>query len=320
MGAAGYIGAAAVFTAIALLMSALGFATDFWQYNVVDRAALKTSTVKAVGENINTNPEYFTRNQGLFRECFPGNDTTFLDSLDQSRLLDGYCVYVDLRWTETIATTANESEDYWARLHLLRAWIVFLGLSLVFLLAACISGAVACWKTSEGVARTSGFLVFVAAFFLAGAMAFFHGAEYLEKNIIQDTSKTEIYNVWPNDLKIATARKYGWSYIVTWTGFACSAVGGILYLVAASKISEKRWREKRVTHVYDNYSSTGTKYPPPERDFRGNGHVQDYPRESRAVQDYPRESRVVQDYPRESRDYRTMPEQRGPPADDYYYQ
>ncbi len=74
MGATLMLTFATIWTAASLILVALSFATDHWIDFNVDRDAM-VAQGKVTSNNFNNNPLYFTRYRGLFRTCYPGNET-----------------------------------------------------------------------------------------------------------------------------------------------------------------------------------------------------------------------------------------------------
>jgi len=274
------LGFATVATAIALLLVAVSFSTDQWIVDVVNRDQIRKSAVgdAALNTSLYKYPYYHTRHTGLFRTCFPGTDNKFLDQYSASQIVDGNCLYVDYEIPEKQASL-QYSSDYWARIHLMRAQFAFFVVALLFLVIACISGAVGCWRLSSTVVKVTGLIAFIAAFFTAAGMAFFHGAEYLERNKIK-TNTGEFYPEWPKVLSQNTVRSYGWSYILGWIGMVFAAIAAILFLVAGYSIQNKH-RKGQEKVPYDDYTMQSRNksydymehqrgpYPGPRDDFYG---------------------------------------------------
>ena len=74
MGATIRLGFATVMTAISLLLVALAFSTDHWLDYTVDRQSIRAAG-GVTEQELSDNELYFTRNRGLFRTCYPGNET-----------------------------------------------------------------------------------------------------------------------------------------------------------------------------------------------------------------------------------------------------
>ena len=66
------LGFAAFFTLAGLACVAISFSTDYWIVTTVDRDQLRDEGVSA---DILAMRIAFTRNRGLFRTCFDGNET-----------------------------------------------------------------------------------------------------------------------------------------------------------------------------------------------------------------------------------------------------
>lgn len=61
-----------VFTILTVIFVAISFGTDYWLDYTVDRSSFPD----ALKNDDKNNGRYtFSRNRGLFRECYPGNDT-----------------------------------------------------------------------------------------------------------------------------------------------------------------------------------------------------------------------------------------------------
>lgn len=67
---------ATLFVTGALLCVALSFATDHWIDTTVQRTDIKAKAQQDAALMAKLNdPLYFSRNRGLFRTCYPGNET-----------------------------------------------------------------------------------------------------------------------------------------------------------------------------------------------------------------------------------------------------
>ena len=58
---------------------------------------------------------------------------------------------------------------------------------MVALLVGVVVSSVGCWYISPKFFRVAGLVVFIGAFFVALGMACFHGADYLEREKIDET-------------------------------------------------------------------------------------------------------------------------------------
>ncbi|XP_062602882.1 transmembrane protein 178B-like [Saccostrea cucullata] len=215
---------------ITIVFLAVSFATDHWLEFKVDRSKF------TVGNEFDRVAH--TRYRGIFRECYPGNDTEFLSR--SKDVVDNYCFNIDYDVPES--HTSNPSTEFLARIHLSRCFLAFYVVALVVFLLAFIFGlVVCCWRRSKW-AYIAGLCAYIAAFATAAAIAFFHGAEYLERNKIED--KDIFYSQWPAPLQSATTRSYGWSYILGWVGMILAALSATFYSVAGCYIGGERYDDK----------------------------------------------------------------------------
>lgn len=237
---------ATIFGPITLVFIAVSFGTDNWLEFNVDRSKL---TIDEKG-NFDSSRYTHTRNRGLFRECYPGNDTAFLDK--SQGVVDGYCFNINYELPEN----RNVSDDFLSRIHLLRLFLAFYIISLVFFVAAYVFGLIlCCWRVSRW-AYIAGLCAYISAFSVAAAIAFFHGAEYLERNKL---TEAEFYNAWSSTIKAATRRNYGWSYALGWVGMILAALTATFYSLAGCYITSARYEDRE---RFDKDPSTrGRDYP-----------------------------------------------------------
>ncbi|XP_041362281.1 transmembrane protein 178B-like [Gigantopelta aegis] len=220
---------------ITLVFIAVSFGTDNWLVYTVKSDVSKTNPSN---KPLAVQMVYHSRNQGLFRICYPGNDTKFLDNAQG--VVDRYCFNVDYEVPETVS---NPSDEYMARIHLNRLWLAFYIVAIVTFICAYIFGLVlCCWRISRW-AYVAGLCAYIAAFSVAAAIAFFHGAEYLERNKI--TGYEQFYQGWPSTLKDGTNRKYGWSYIIGWVGMILAAFTATFYSLAGCYITSGHYEDSR---------------------------------------------------------------------------
>ncbi|XP_076072465.1 uncharacterized protein LOC143044373 [Mytilus galloprovincialis] len=240
------------FTILTLIFVAISFATDYWISYTVKRDNLPNLVKNAEA----TNGRYtFSRNRGLFRECYPNASDAFL-SAQSADVSDGECFKVDLDIPD--ATADSLTNHYISRIHLLRSCIAFIAVGLFLILVTFIVGLIplSCSRRSKW-AFTAGFLAFLVAFFVAGGMAFFHGAEYLEKRKITDSidgDKIMFYQSWPDDIKINTDSDYDWSYALGWVGVGCAIITAIFYVIAGFYVGDERYEDRE---YLDKSSSRG---------------------------------------------------------------
>ncbi|XP_064611235.1 uncharacterized protein LOC135475313 [Liolophura sinensis] len=234
-----------------LLFYALSFSTDYWVSYTVDRTQLPKD-LRTQSRSEKSLRFYHSRNRGLFRECVQGNETDFVD--DNSGSLDINCFNVN--YEPEIKTVSDRySGQYWARLHLLRCHLAFLAIGLVTYTVAFVVGMVICCKRHPGFLKAAGLFAFTSAFSTAAAIAFFHGAEYIERNTITDRSDGEqFYQNWPKELKDASSRRYDWSYILGWTGMILAAICAVCYIIAAWMLKSEQKMEDSDEILKHRYS------------------------------------------------------------------
>lgn len=231
---------------IVLVLMAVSFATDFWLEFDVNRNQLSTTTRTASTANHIMARYTHTRNRGLFRECYPGNDTLFLENRgpNEEEVIDRYCFWVRYEIPEE-GSNGDWETDFLSRIHLMRCWLAFFILAMVIFLVAYIFGLVlCCWRQSKW-AYVAGLCAYIGAFATAASIAFFHGAEYLERNKItqMDPYQGFFYLKWTAEVQAATDRSYGYSYIIGWIAMVFAALTATFYSVAGCYIGSERYEK-----------------------------------------------------------------------------
>ncbi len=117
------LGSAIVFSFISLVLVCLGFATDYWQEITVNRENLRSISA-AIGADFETDPNYFGRHRGIFKVCYRGTETVFLDNNDD--LVSGNCLWIEGLSFNSDQSTTNFEDEYEIRNHLIRAQLVSL--------------------------------------------------------------------------------------------------------------------------------------------------------------------------------------------------
>lgn len=227
---------------VTLVFMSVSFGTDHWLEFRVDRSKLSTGQ-RSSSETNQAEARYMhTRDRGIFRECYPGNDTKFLDAAVDK--VDGYCF--DIKYTQPDDVT-NPRGDYMTRLHLSRCFLAFYIVAITLFVLAYVFGLILCCLRVSRWAYIAGLCSYSAAFSIAAAIAFFHGAEYIERNKLDDRSRIEemeFYSQWPAELKGATDRQYGWSYALGWVGMILAALTATFYSLAGCYITGERYEDK----------------------------------------------------------------------------
>ncbi|KAK3579466.1 hypothetical protein CHS0354_028273 [Potamilus streckersoni] len=247
-----------------LVFLAISFSTDHWLDFTVNRKNIQEPSLTDPGDKLRRAKWTHTRHRGIFRECYPGNDTAFFELVQHSDdpVIDGYCYYVVLAIPKG---TDGHSPEYFSRLHLTRCHLAFYVVALFFFLLAYLFGLVLCCRRLTWVANTAGFFAYLAGFSTAAAIAFFHGAEYLERNKItdEDPIKGQFYLNWGPYVQNNTDRSYGYSYILGWVGMVLAAITATFYCIAGCYISGERYEELEKTRPLEYMDRTYHMMVPP---------------------------------------------------------
>jgi hypothetical protein len=255
---------ATLFTIASLALLAVSFGTDDGVVVTVKRNSLTPD---------NTISLYFSRNRGLFRTCYKGEPKLFLDNRDD--VLDGNCLR---QHGYEIGGSREETIDYGSnydlRIHLMRTHVACFILGLFFYSVAVIVSLFGIYKMKFSLLQVTSVLVFVAAFFAAAGMAFFHGYDYIEKNKfdltlgggkgVDDDIKEDLYSYWKeayplidNNSKLA----YGYSYMLGWISVGLGGIAGMLFIcsafnqrdkVKAERRKERKMKKKELEYQGDN--------------------------------------------------------------------
>ncbi|CAL1527483.1 unnamed protein product [Lymnaea stagnalis] len=219
---------------ITLVFMSVSFGTDHWLEFRVDRSKL-TALVK---NDQALDRVTHSRDRGLFRECYPGNDTAFLERA--VGVVDGYCFNINYDMPED---SDPKSDNFISRIHLNRCFLAFFIIAIVVFVLAYVFGLILCCLRVSRWAYIAGLFCYTSAFSLAAAIAFFHGAEYIERNKL--TEKL-FYPQWSTDLRSATDRNYGWSYALGWVGMILAALAATFYSLAGCYITSERYEDREV--------------------------------------------------------------------------
>lgn len=269
---------------IVMVLLAVSFATDHWLEFDVDTEDLSVAVRNARESSVLMARYTHSRNRGIFRECYPGNDTQFLENIGNydGDVYDKHCFRIYFTIPDEVAGQGDWSDDYLARIHLIRCWLAFYILALVVFLAAYVFGLlICCWRQSRW-AYIAGLCAYIAAFSTAAAIAFFHGAEYLERNKItqEDPYMGKFYIAWDSQTQKATDRTYGYSYIIGWIAMVFAAFTATFYSVAGCYIGGERYSEKEYYEKGRSREYLERSYPmpleTPHKDYYY-GHQGGYP-------------------------------------------
>ncbi|BFZ03177.1 hypothetical protein BsWGS_06216 [Bradybaena similaris] len=233
---------ATVLGPITMVFMAVSFGTDHW---LEFRVNYDKITNKTKFTDKNTGRYYLSRDRGMFRECYP--DTKGQDfTRDMQGVVDGYCFNLNY---DRPSDNTQRSENYMTRLHLNRCFLAFFIIAIVVFLLAYVFGLVLCCMRVSRWAYIAGLCAYTSAFSLAAAIAFFHGAEYIERNKLNGREKVgelEFYPSWDQDLKSATERSYGWSYALAWVGMILASLAATFYSLAGCYLTSDRYEDREI--------------------------------------------------------------------------
>ncbi|XP_064643565.1 uncharacterized protein LOC135497653 isoform X2 [Lineus longissimus] len=255
------LGIGVLLTVMAVLCFGLSFSTDYWAMWNVDRTALKTYATanpsSDIATNLNTQKLYFTRYYGLWRTCYPGNETYQFLSTAQG-VTDNYCLLVNYELGE-MAPNYSGTSEYWVMINLRRCSFGFMIAALVFGLLSCVAGTWGCWKATPSPNYIAGAMSLLGALFGGGSIGCFHGVHYLEQDVLSDAG---FYSTWPTTLKNVSSWSLQWSYIVGWVGVALILLTSVLFLVEGYNIQQSENRQKKRKNskrLHDYYSEMDRK-------------------------------------------------------------
>ncbi|CAG5126871.1 unnamed protein product [Candidula unifasciata] len=231
---------------ITLVFMSVSFGTNFWVQFTVNVASFNKTIRDRTRTDVGFARYHLTRDRGLFRECYPGNETEFLDKA--TGVVDDYCFNINY---DQPSNVQNPSDSYMTRLHLNRSFLAFFVVSIALFVIAYIFGLILCCLRAARWAYVAGIVSYSSAFFLAAAIAFFHGAEYIERNKLNggpNSNEAQFYPSWEQYLKDATTRQYGWSYPLAWVGMILATIAATFYSLAGCYIASEFYEDEEVLH------------------------------------------------------------------------
>ncbi|ELT93064.1 hypothetical protein CAPTEDRAFT_229214 [Capitella teleta] len=235
----GMLTVAVIMVAMALGLVAIGLATENWLVTVVDRKALAPLVTSSALEVFDTSPYYYSRNRGLIRTCFPGSDLEFLDAFPN--VVDGWCLYETGYEIPPNEDTIKFGSFYVYRYHLMRTQFALICISLLLLLISSLAVGSGCLKNDGSNTRIGAVLAAIGGFFVAVAMAIFHGIEYIENEKIT-TAGTGFPASYPTDAKYTlldsySRSSYGYSYFLSWIGALAAFIAALIGLCTSYDMS-----------------------------------------------------------------------------------
>ncbi|XP_055346875.1 uncharacterized protein LOC129594241 [Paramacrobiotus metropolitanus] len=253
---------------IAVACVAIAFSTDNWLEYSVNRVAILTTMSQTSDDpqyaevplNLNRTLIYFPRTIGLWRICFPMEIPYGVDVYRSPT--DTSCVNVDY------PKDLDSGMDAWnrARVHLMRTILALFIAGFAMELLSFFVGVFGCWRRSPGLLVTTGTFMILAWLLDAGALAIWHGVDYMETKRMQfPTNVYYTYRTWPPILQQYTTRNYSWSFMLAWIGCGMALVSAMFLLGGAASLRAERRREKErnaqyMLPVYGNYGEKNAPY------------------------------------------------------------
>ena len=228
-------------TTLFLLCSA--FSTDFWVVYTVDRDKIKEETkgIAAYDFLLFNDGNYFSRHRGLFRICYKGNETFFLDGNDGNCLTEK-----EYEWSPRIETS-DWGFAYHQRKHLMRAHLIVMAIAIFTTALASVCAVLSSFrKDRKTFVNSTLIFIGVTTTFVITFIMCFHIYRNLEKNEINEAPFEKF---WSSDthLKINARADFGFSFYLAWLGFGTWVVTLILSIFSKMKKSEELRRKRRKT-------------------------------------------------------------------------
>ena len=217
----------------------LSFSTDFWVEYTVNRDKIKQDTKNITGYSsiLTNNANYFSRNWGLFRICYQGNETLFLKGGDNCVSEEGY------EWSAR-SETDNWDNNYHMRKHLLRAHFILMIFAIFVALLGCILGGVGWAKEHIAIVTYAAGVMGLTTLISVAFMACFHVYRDLERNDINEAPFEKSWSTDPH-LKANTRVGYGYSFYLAWVSCGASLLATVLFIAARMKMNDELRQKSR---------------------------------------------------------------------------
>lgn len=202
-------------------------------------------TVTNKGKNGPNRHEVLERHYGIIKECMePG---VFENATDYAAhgikgheaVHDGtQCVYINYHMPPQLGVIGALTTEEWTRIHLMRTTFGLMVSAIFLLFLAVILGLYSVCADSSSLHRFVTLLLCFAAFFVAAAIAFFHGTYFLEQNELIDSSDKyddgRPKQFFMKGLEKRTLHKdlnfrFSWSYIVGWVGCGLAWIASVFF-------------------------------------------------------------------------------------------
>lgn len=239
---------ATISAVVAVACLAIAFGTDNWYETRVDRNKTKAKLENGGGDmsTMDTDFRFFSRDEGLFRICFPDKKPRGVDLYMSP--IQTECLNINYYIPED-ETSDKFTEQRWERLHMARSMVALFIVGFFFIFLSFFTGIAGCWKRSHGNIVATGLLQLLSALVSAGSMGLWHGVQYYDYQKLRDDMS---YFEWPEVLKQRgiTEFFYGWSYILAWIGVGMSLITAILFLSSARCVRHEKKAEQAKNMQY----------------------------------------------------------------------
>ncbi|CAL8123335.1 unnamed protein product [Orchesella dallaii] len=231
---------ATIAAVVSTALLAIAFSTDNWVRIDVKRTRLaeKIRDENITPEELQSNPIYYSRTEGLFRICFP-NDRPKGKAIQAQLYLsptETYCMNIDYYLSGDENSTADFTPDEHTKLYMGRGMICLFILAFVFVFIAFWTGVAGCWRRSSGNITATAILMLLTCLFSAGGMGLWHGVEYYET---EKLTGSNYFKDWPQPLKDHSMYYLDWSFYLSWLSVGFSLVSAILFAGAATCLSRE---------------------------------------------------------------------------------
>ena len=238
-----------ILSVLSVACLAIAFSTDNWYEIRVDRNKTATALLTEAAtlpSDFETDVRFFSRDEGLFRTCFPERKPKGLETYVSPTQTE--CVNVDYHVPED-AVSDKYSDQRWERLQMARGVIVAFAAAFFLLFLSFFTGIAGCWKRSHANLIATGILQLLASLFSAGSMGLWHAVLFYDQHKLKDEGS---YAAWPEVLKESGVTEFffGWSYCLAWAGVVLSLLASIIFLSAARCIRSEKSAEQAKNMQY----------------------------------------------------------------------
>ena len=234
-----------VLSVTTLFLLCVAFSTDFWVVHTVNRDKIKeqTKSISVYRSILLNDSNYFSRNRGLFRTCFEGNETLFLDGTGSNCLAEkGY------EWSAR-DETSDWDDSYHQRKHLMRAHLILMAIAIFTSLLGSFFAVLLClFREEQSFINYGGIFMGLTTVLITVFMTCFHVYRNLERNEINEAP---FEKVWSSDLilKDNTDVDFGFSFYLAWVSFGTSICAVLLFVFHRMKRNDDLRQKKKMNKM-----------------------------------------------------------------------